>query len=200
MFALYQYLRAYPDTEVCTLLHMKRATSAHGFGDDVIMEQASAMGLRLTLCPVGDRAYEDAFRSALQELKDQGVSTGIFGDIYLETHKVWVERVCLSMGVEPIFPLWGQETSQLIRDFVEAGFKTLIVAMRTDLKPDLFLGRVIDSELIAQMGALSDIDLCGEHGEYHTYVFDGPLFERPARYISGQPCTIKKHLILPIYT
>ena len=200
MFALFRHLQHYPNTEVHTLLHMKRKASAHGFGEDVIEEQADAMGLPLHVQSVGTDGYETAFKTALEQLKTEGVFTGVFGDIYLEEHKVWVERVCGEVGVRPLFPLWGDSTSGLIDEFVSSGFKTLIVAMRSDLKPDVFLGRIIDQEFIKEFGLLPDVDLCGEHGEYHTYVFDGPLFKRSATYTMRETYEDKKHRILPIYT
>lgn len=198
MFALFRHLHHNPNTEVHALLHMKRKTSAHGFGEDVIIEQADAMDVPLCIQSVGADGYEAAFKAALEQFKAEGVFAGVFGDIYLEEHKVWVERVCGEVGVQPLFPLWGEGTSDLIKDFVSLGFKTLIVAMRSDLKPDVFLGRVIDQEFIKEFGQLPDVDLCGEHGEYHTYVFDGPLFKRRATYTVGETYEEKKHRILPI--
>ncbi|WP_112318883.1 diphthine--ammonia ligase [Porphyromonas cangingivalis] len=199
MFALFRHLQDHPGTEVHALLHMKRKTSAHGFGEDVIIEQAEAMGIPLCIQTVGPDGYEAAFKGALEHFKAEGVFTGLFGDIYLEEHKVWVERVCSEVGVRPLFPLWGETTPDLIKDFVSSGFKTLVVAMRSDLKPDVFLGRIIDEKFINEFGQLSDVDLCGEHGEYHTYVFDGPLFRRSATYAMGEIYEEKKHRILPIH-
>ncbi|MDO4695135.1 diphthine--ammonia ligase [Porphyromonas sp.] len=198
MFATYKYLRSNPESSVHALLHMKRKSSAHGFAEDVIIEQAEAMSLPLIIKEVGESGYEAAFKEALATLKAKGVDTGIFGDIYLEEHKVWVERVCGEMGVTPLFPLWGMDTSTIINEFVASGFKTLVVAMRSDLMPMCFLGRVIDEEFVRDFSTLPDVDLCGEHGEYHSYVFDGPLFRRPARYVGGETCEEKKHRILPI--
>lgn len=199
MFAMYRHLQRNPDASVGSLLHMQRNTSAHGFGADVIIEQAKAMEMPLYVCTVGNDGYEVAFKKALKELKKKGIGIGVFGDIYLEEHKIWVERVCQEMGIHPLFPLWGEETATLIRDFVSEEFKTLVVAMRSDLNPDTFLGRVIDHDFIEDLAKLHDVDLCGEHGEYHTYVFDGPLFKRKAQYVTGTPYEEKRHKILPLH-
>ncbi len=200
MFAAYRFLHENNDNSIHSLLHMERAKSAHGFDNDLLREQADAMGLPLTIAKVGAEGYEAAFKSALSSLKEAGVSHGVFGDIYLEEHRTWVERVCGEVGVTPIFPLWGMGTESIMQEFVASGFKTLIVAIHKEMVSGEYLGCTIDRAFIESFGTLPDVDICGERGEYHTFVYDGPLFRRQAKYRPGEIIEDKKHLILPLST
>ncbi len=103
------------------------------------------------------------------------VKKAVFGDIYLEEHRMWIERVCRKSGVEPVFPLWGESTEKLAEEFIEAGFEAYIVAAKKEFR-DL-LGRKFDREFVDE-AKRRGIDPCGEDGEFHTLVVDGPIFSR----------------------
>ncbi len=112
------------------------------------------------------------------------MNAGIFGDIDVQEHKVWICRVCSELDIEPIFPLWGRETEDIVHDFIDAGFDAIIVAVKAEILGEKWLGRKIDKKLI---GDLMDgkIDPCGEAGEYHTFVVDGPLFRRRVKILDS---------------
>ncbi|MDO5663831.1 MAG: diphthine--ammonia ligase [Bacteroidia bacterium] len=185
MFALYLYRQSQKD-KPCYLLNMCEADSeksrSHGLNRTMITAQAEAMNFPLIQQPIIDGNYEQSFKEAISKLKAEGVTTGVFGDIYLEGHRVWIERVCREMNIDSVFPLWGMDTAEAIQRFVSEGFKTIVVAVGKEKLSPTFLGRVIDDSFLNDLHATPNIDLCGENGEYHTFVFDGPLFNHPVSF------------------
>ena len=126
-------------------------------------------------------SYEANFLDAVRELKEGGVSVGVFGDIDLEQHREWVERVCSSIGVKAALPLWKCTRHQLLQELLSTGFRAIIVSVKDGFLDRSFLGRTLDNVLIEEMEAIG-IDAFGEEGEYHTFVSDGPLFSARVEY------------------
>jgi diphthine-ammonia ligase len=148
----------------------------HGIPHGLMRLQAQALGIPLVTHPMPDdmQKYEEEFKRAISGLN--GISGMVFGDIYLDEHKEWVERVCGSMGISCIEPLWNQPTIELIKEFIELGFKAVVVSCKADLFGPEFAGRVVDDTMLAEL-CDRDICPCGENGEFHTLVIDGPLFK-----------------------
>lgn len=144
--------------------------------------QAKAIGIPVIQVRTSWEDYEANFKKVVMELKEKGISGGVFGDIDLEEHREWVERVCGELGIKPILPLWGLESGELLREFLALGFKAKVVATKLDVG---LLGRDVDETLIAEIQRFN-CHPCGESGEYHTFVTDGPIFERPLRVIAGR--------------
>jgi len=155
---------------------------SHGLDHELIALQAQAMELPILQQRVTWETYETGFKSALKELKPKGITGLVTGDIYLQEHKDWTDRVCSEAGVEAVLPLWQMDTTKLLADFTESGFKAIVVSIKTDFFDKEWLGRQMDNKLIAELHQLAGklgIDPCGEAGEFHTFVYDGPLFKRP---------------------
>jgi uncharacterized protein (TIGR00290 family) len=131
-------------------------------------------------------------------MKTQNVGGGIFGDIDLEPHREWVERVCKICGIEARLPLWEMERTDIIHRFVESGFRAIICAVLLDKMDASWLGRELDTCFIEALKQRPDIDLCGENGEYHTFVYDGPLFVRPVEFVKGPVIKRKNHAFLDL--
>jgi len=142
--------------------------------------------------------YEEIFKKAMLELKKEGISTGIFGDIDLREHRDWVERVCKDVGIKPILPLWKEKREELLKEFIQAGFKAIIVATQAKPLGKEWLGRTIDEKLIKELKAIGSVDLCGEKGEYHTFVYDGPIFKEPIKFTPGKKVLKDNHWFLEI--
>ena len=154
---------------------------SHGLAPELIALQAQAMGLPLLQKKVTWDTYEAGFKSAVNELKLKGITGVVAGDIYLQEHKDWVDRVCGEVGVKAILPLWQMNTAQLLTDFIEAGFKAIIVSVNAEFFGKEWLGRQLDGELAAELNHVAqklNIDPCGEAGEFHTFAYDGPVFNR----------------------
>jgi len=135
---------------------------SHGLDHKLIALQAQAMGLPIIQQRVTWDTYEAGFKAALEELKLKGVTGLVTGDIHLQEHKDWIDRVCGEIGVEAILPLWQMNTSQLLTDFIDAGFKATVVSVKAE-----FFGE--------------------ESGELHTFVYDGPPFKKAIEIINSAP-------------
>jgi uncharacterized protein (TIGR00290 family) len=114
----------------------------------------------------------------LSLLKEQSIEYGIFGDIDVIEHRQWVERVCGIGEMEPFLPLWGYDHLEIAREFVHKGFEAFVVVVKDQLLPLPFVGRKYDEALINELLTLG-VDPCGENGEFHTLVVNGPLYQRP---------------------
>lgn len=154
------------------------ASRGHRIPIDLIGKQASSIGIHLITRRTSWEGYETAFLSILEGLRKEGVEAGVFGDIDLEEHRVWIERICSSVGMNACLPLWGKRRIELIDELLGAGFKATIVAVRENDLDRRFLGRTLDEDLIQEFTELG-IDVSGEAGEYHTVVIDGPIFSTP---------------------
>ena len=157
---------------------------SHGLDHKLIALQAQAMELPIIQQRVTWETYEAGFKAALEELKLKDITGLITGDINLQEHKDWIDRVCGEVGVEAVLPLWQMDTSQLLTDFIDAGFKAIVVSVKAEFSGKELLGRQVDSKFVAELGQLAQrlgIDPCGESGEFHTFVYDGPPFKKPIR-------------------
>jgi diphthine-ammonia ligase len=155
---------------------------SHGTKASVLALQAQAVGIPLLQVKTSWEDYEQNFKKAVAELKDKGVEGGVFGDIDLEEHREWVERVCGEVRVKAFLPLWGAKPEKLIEEFLELKFKAMVVATRLD---ENFLGRILDQPMVRQMCGLGSHP-CGESGEYHTFVTEGPIFKKRLKVTRGE--------------
>jgi uncharacterized protein (TIGR00290 family) len=161
----------------------KRSRS-HGLPRELIERQAQSLGVPLVCESSSWEEYEDHFLSALETFKQQGIECGVFGDIDLEGHLEWVERVCSAANMIAFEPLWQENRSRLLTELLHIGFQATIVAVKADILDSDFLGKVIDEEVIAGL-ARTGIDPSGEEGEYHTMVTNGPIFSFPVQIQHG---------------
>ena len=154
---------------------------SHGISAEVLRVQAQAIGVPLVQCPTSWENYEAEFKRMLRALKQEGVEGGVFGDIDFNEHRQWVERVCREVGLTPHLPLWGENQERILGEFIALGFESVVVAARADLFGEEVLGRKVDLDFVKYLDKLSEkksITPCGEAGEYHTLVIDGPLFKK----------------------
>ena len=183
LFALYHAML--DGFQPCFLLNMinrdvKRSMS-HGLDPGLLAAQAEAIEIPIVQREVTWDTYEEEFKRAVAELKQKGIGGMVFGDIDIAEHKEWTERVSREVGVTPILPLWGAEPLALLADFIDAGFSAIVVAAKAELFGPEWLGQRMDAELVMELQRFGDelsIHPCGEHGEYHTFVTDGPLFKK----------------------
>jgi diphthine-ammonia ligase len=170
---------------------------SHGLDSKLIALQAQAMGLPILQQKVTWETYEAGFKDALEKLKLKGITGLVTGDIYLQEHKDWIDRVCGESGVKAILPLWEMDSPRLLNDFIQAGFKAIIVSVKAQFLGKEWLGRQIDNKLASELGQLA-IDVCGEAGEFHTFVYDGPAFKRPVKIGKSAPIARNDHWTLDI--
>ena len=145
---------------------------SHGIRASVLALQAEAIGIPLIQVKTSWENYEENFKRVVRELKDKGIEGGVFGDIDLQEHRDWVERVCGEVGIKAFLPLWQVRPEELIDEFIRLEFKAMVVATRLE---ESLLGKVLDKAIIRRIVKLGSHP-CGESGEYHTFVTAGPIF------------------------
>lgn len=155
--------------------------SMHGVRRSILRAQAAAAGLDLLEveipAPCPNAVYEAKMGAALDALRGRGIFDVVFGDLFLEDVRAYRERQLSGTGVTPHFPLWGRDTAQLAREMIAAGFSAYVVTVDPKVVPRALAGRRFDAALLAELPA--GVDPCGERGEFHTCVVDGPVFARP---------------------
>jgi uncharacterized protein (TIGR00290 family) len=165
--------------------------SMHGVRRELLAAQAEALGLPLheVFIPVGasNDAYEAAMAEGLAVHRKQGVETVAFGDLFLEDIRAYRDRMMAENGLTAVYPVWGRDTRTFLEDFIAAGFKAVLVCIDLAKLDASFAGRMIDADLLADLPA--SVDPCGENGEFHTFVFDGPNFAQPVGITIGERVT-----------
>ena len=161
-----------------------RRISHHGVREALLEQQAEAVGIPLDKVylpsggshPCTNEVYEQIMRDVMARYNARGVETVAFGDLFLEDLRTYRERNLAQANMRGVFPLWKRDTSQLAREIIALGFKSYLSCVEGKVGPG-FAGRAFDRDLLAALPA--GTDPCGEHGEFHTYVYDGPIFRRP---------------------
>lgn len=177
--ALYYALRQGGQAKVLLTMFTEKGdrSRSHGLSLKLLTEQAKSLNIPLMTQKASWDNYEAQFVSALKKLSPE-VKTGVFGDIDIQEHRLWVERVCSSADIQAYHPLWKKNRRDLLNELIEVGFKAMIITVKEGILEKEFLGKIIDFPLIERLEKLG-IDACGEAGEFHTIVFDGPIFSSP---------------------
>lgn len=149
---------------------------SHGLRPEIIKRYGELLNMNVIYGQATWNNYEDVFKRNMSYLESQGVEMGIFGDIDIEENRQWVIETCSHTKIEVYHPLWQEERRKIIEKFVDLGFKSLIISVNLNVIPQSYLGRVFDKNLIEEFIELG-IDPCGEKGEFHTVVIEGPIFK-----------------------
>jgi len=172
---------------------------SHGIRAAVIKSQAEALGITIVQKPTTSDTYETVFTNTLKELKQKGIEAGVFGDIDFNAHREWIERICAAAEITPRLPLWQEDQTKLLEEFIDAGFKSVVVAVKADLLGKEILGRTIDRKFIKYLAGLGkNITPCGEAGEYHTLAIDGPIFKKRLEITESEKVSRGEHHFLEI--
>jgi uncharacterized protein (TIGR00290 family) len=173
---------------VTTMNTVANRISMHGVRRELLEAQAASIGLPLYTIEVpempGMSVYEEAVHGVHQQLKEQGFTHGVFGDIFLEDLKTYRENLLAKDGLQCIFPLWKKDGNVLLQEFFSLGFQSVVVCTNSAQLNDGFCGRLLNNSFLNDLPA--NVDRCGENGEYHSFVFDGPLFSRAIRFEQGE--------------
>ncbi len=190
VMALYELLKA-GSYEIVALLTTVTETvdriSMHGVRRSLLRRQAEALGFPLHIVSIPPRAnnaiYEARMEERLRHYQRQGIRQVAFGDIFLEDIRTYREEHLARVGLQAVFPLWKRETHQLARAFIESGFRAVVTCVDPNALDPSFLGRLIDDAFLRALP--SNVDPCGENGEFHSFVFDGPIFREPIAFSLG---------------
>lgn len=178
-FALMQAIQLgyQPQVLLNVLNEEGKISRSHGIPSAILTAQANAAGIPIHLISSSWAHYETNFTAALQTLKEQYALTyAVFGDIDLQPHRDWEEKVCGNAGLIAVLPLWQQDRRQLVSQMIGEGIETMIVSCN-EVMGEKFLGKIITDELVDELEQLG-VDACGENGEFHTLVLDCPLFSQ----------------------
>lgn len=165
-----------------------RRITMHGVREELIEAQAKALSLPLEKlyipanCPLEE--YNALMHDAMSCFKARGITACAFGDIALEDVKGYREENLNSIGMKALFPLWGRSTKETAQTFIDLGFKSIITCVDTQALPLSFAGRLFDNRFLADLP--KEADPSGEWGEFHSFVFDGPIFSRPVTFTVAQ--------------
>jgi uncharacterized protein (TIGR00290 family) len=176
----------------------------HGVRAELVRKQAESMGLQLLQKEVFGNDYEIQFLEALEELRSHGVTGIVFGDIDVTENRHWAENVCRKMGLDSYFPLWGIDQKTVLADFIGMGFKAVVVALDQRYFGEGELGHELDETWVDHISLFNSIDgnpfltYCGENGEYHTFVYDGPAFRFPIDIHVGERVNRDGHWLIDL--
>lgn len=170
----------------------------HGVPHQLLVAQARALGLEPVLTRTHPDTFEVAFGRLLADLRGRGCTGVLFGNVALADVRAWYEERVTAAGLTHHEPLWGDPSMELVYEVVERGYHALVVAVNLRMRATRFLGRELDADLLTEIGITDDLDPCGEHGEYHTFVFDGPEFSGPVGFRIGAALEREGHRFLDL--
>lgn len=162
--------------------------SMHGVRKVLLEQQARSAGLPLDIVYITQKAtneqYETRMKAVLEKHKKNDVTSVAFGDLFLEDLKKYREENLAKVGMKALFPLWRTDTTELSRYFVDSGFKAVVTCVDSELLDGSFSGRDYDESFLADLP--EGVDPCGENGEFHSFVYDGPVFKRAVEIVKGE--------------
>ncbi|MGD1846167.1 MAG: ATP-binding protein [Salibacteraceae bacterium] len=190
-FGLYELLQN-PEYEVRHLLTTinrdLNRVSMHGLRTEMLQLQMDAIGLPNSTVALSQQATMDEYNAAMslayKALKEQLLTHGAFGDIFLEDLRQYREKEMARQQITPLFPLWKRNTTALVKQFIEQGFRAVVVCVNLNLLDCSFLGRELDLSFLEALP--SNVDPCGENGEFHTYCFQAPFFKQSIPFVKGK--------------
>ncbi|EJL72061.1 Dph6-related ATP pyrophosphatase [Chryseobacterium populi] len=162
--------------------------SMHGVHVSLLEKQAESLGLPLIKMELPKEPsmeeYREIMSKTMNKIQSQGITHSIFGDIFLEDLRKYREDQLQAIGMQAVFPLWKINTTDLIQDFLDLRFKTIVTCVNETYLDKSFAGRIIDKDFISDLP--ENVDPCGENGEFHTFTFDGPVFKQPIHFEVGE--------------
>lgn len=182
MLALHKMVAA--GHEPVALLIMFKENEArswvHGMDEAMVEAIGDALKLPVICCHAGMETYAEDMERSLLDAKKLGAEACVFGDIDIEEHRAWDEGRCTATGLQAVLPLWGCGREENVQEVLRLGYRCVIKSVRNGMLPEAMLGKPLSTELLEEMKTYG-VDLCGENGEYHTIVTDGPLFRHPVK-------------------
>lgn len=172
---------------ITTLSGPTQRVSMHGVRQELLQQQAQSIGLPLQQIFLPENTsmstYDEVMEISMREQQQQGITHAIFGDINLEDLRAYREKQLEKVNLRAVFPLWNRPTKELVQEFLQLGFKAVVVCVNERLLDASFAGRILDEAFLQDLPA--NVDPAGENGEFHTFVFDGPIFSKPVSYTLG---------------
>jgi len=183
---------SYTVSNLLIMMADNSTSNFHLISSDLLDAQSTAIGIPIIKQVTSPDMYENNFRNALLDLKNKGVEGLVTGDVFdVALHEEgWLDRICREVGLIPIRPLWHLDTKKILTEFINEGFKAIVVRIKNKLIGLDWLGREINQTFYQDLLNLGTIDPCGEHGEYHSFVIDGPIFKNRIEITDSEKTTI----------
>lgn len=162
--------------------------SMHGVRRILLQKQVECMGLSLHEVFIprngSNEEYDSIMKEEMIRFREKGISSVVFGDIFLEDVKNYRERNLSEVAMKGIFPIWNSDTADLAKDFIASGFKAVVTCVDSKALDEKFVGKILDEHFLSELP--SNVDPCGENGEFHSFVFDGPIFKQAVKFKKGE--------------
>lgn len=188
LYYLLQDDRYAVDELITTINSHYNRVSMHGLRKELLIAQTEAINITSNLIELPEmpsmEIYEQKMLETVSRLKNEGFTHSAFGDIFLEDLRIYREEQLAKQNLKAIFPIWKRDTKELINEFLDLGFKTIVVCANSKYFNEDFVGTVIDKNFIDNLP--EGVDPCGENGEFHTFCFDGPIFKNPIPFTLGE--------------
>ncbi len=176
-------------TLLTTISQESKRSSLHAIPTNLLQKQATCLGIPIRLVELTEKAslrsYEETMKQAITPYLQAGITHFIFGDIFLEEIKKYREQQLSPYGIQVIEPLWGKTSQEIIAEFLDSGLQTIIITTEADKLDDTYIGRKLNRDFLKDLPP--GVDPCGENGEYHTFCYDGTIFQQPVTFSLGQP-------------
>ncbi|HEX9601361.1 MAG TPA: ATP-binding protein [Mariniflexile sp.] len=188
LYYLLQDGRYAVDELITTINSHYNRVSMHGLRKELLIAQTEAINITSNLIELPEmpsmEIYEQKMLETVSRLKNEGFTHSAFGDIFLEDLRIYREEQLAKQKLKAVFPIWKRNTKELINEFLDLGFKTIVVCANSKYFNEDFVGTVIDKNFIDNLP--EGVDPCGENGEFHTFCFDGPIFKNPIPFTLGE--------------
>jgi uncharacterized protein (TIGR00290 family) len=192
-FACYKAIQEdYDVAQLLVMMSNQNTSNFHMISSELLDAQSQAVGIPIVKWVTTPHTYEQGFKKALLQMKAKGVEGIVTGDVYdVALHEAgWLDRVCNEVGLKPVKPLWHRDTGQIINEFIDVGFKATVVRVKNEVLGLEWLGRQVNKEFVDDLAKLGTVDPCGERGEFHTFVTDGPLCKRAIEILETEKTTL----------
>lgn len=199
VLALYRAIKSGMDPVALIITYNtdKERSWFHGVPKEVLDSVSQSLALPIWLIKTSGEKYAENFEKTLTKAKDIGAKVCVFGDIDIEEHNEWCSKRCENVGLEPYFPLWNESRKSLVYEFIDSGFTATLTVIDNSRVDEEFLGNTL-SRRTAERLEQSGIDVCGENGEYHTFVSAGPLFKKEIQFKFGEKIVDHNYSVMPI--
>ena len=177
----------------------KNRSFFHNIPEPALKSVADSLSIPLLLVKTSGDDYQQNFEKALLYAKSQGAEACVFGDIDIEQHRRWPTERCENTGIKPLFPLWGDDRAKVVYEFIDSGFIADITIVNTKYMSADYLGQRLTRDVVGRI-TTQCVDICGENGEYHTFVSDGPIFMKPVQFSYGEQIMENGYAIVPVLT
>ncbi len=169
----------------------------HGIPEELLKDISWSLEIPIKLVKTTGKDYAQNFKKALVEGKEMGAEICVFGDIDIEDHKKWGTTLCEEVGIKTLFPLWQEERKKLVLEFINKGYTANITVINKDMLNEKFLGEKLTESLLVEIEK-DGADVCGENGEYHTFVSDGPIFKNKLHFNFSTKISENNFAIVPV--